>query len=306
MRRRPFATALVVQSALLREGLARVLGAAGFRIIASGPHLQDITTDSQQQPILLVIDAGDCAETTVAEIELFKEQHPSGRVAVLTDRYRLSDMMAAFRAGANLYFAKFVNSDAFIKALELVMLGETILPPQLLALIADQNAEKTNFSSAGDQNAPRDVGSSSKIEDVPPLSAKEKCILRCMIEGDSNKVIARKTDIAEATVKVHVKAILRKIRVHNRTQAAIWAMNNCASIWPADLSRPSVVSLPVPAPLAQNGYVAANGHGELLQPPATINDNSRATAVGLADMSGVIRKTVEGKSAKTHDRAASA
>jgi two-component system nitrate/nitrite response regulator NarL len=47
-----------------------------------------------------------------------------------------------------------------------------------------------------------------------------------LIEGNSNKSIARKIDIAEATVKVHVKAILRKIRVQNRTQAAIWGMNN--------------------------------------------------------------------------------
>ena len=39
-------------------------------------------------------------------------------------------------------------------------------------------------------------------------------------------MIARKIDIAEATVKVHIKAILRKIRVQNRTQAAVWAMNN--------------------------------------------------------------------------------
>ena len=61
---------------------------------------------------------------------------------------------------------------------------------------------------------------------APQLSTREKLILRCLIEGDSNKCIARKIDIAEATVKVHVKAILRKIRVQNRTQAAIWAMNN--------------------------------------------------------------------------------
>ena len=60
----------------------------------------------------------------------------------------------------------------------------------------------------------------------PQLSPREKAILSCLIEGDSNKCIARKIDIAEATVKVHVKAILRKIRVHNRTQAAIWGMNN--------------------------------------------------------------------------------
>ena len=60
----------------------------------------------------------------------------------------------------------------------------------------------------------------------PRLSPREKIILRCLIEGNSNKCIARKIEIAEATVKVHVKAILRKIRVQNRTQAAIWAMNN--------------------------------------------------------------------------------
>lgn len=61
---------------------------------------------------------------------------------------------------------------------------------------------------------------------APQLSPREQSILQCLIEGNSNKGIARKINIAEATVKVHVKAILRKIRVQNRTQAAIWGMNN--------------------------------------------------------------------------------
>jgi two-component system nitrate/nitrite response regulator NarL len=64
----------------------------------------------------------------------------------------------------------------------------------------------------------------------PKLSLRETCILRCLISGDSNKTIARNYSIAEATVKVHVKAILRKIRVRNRTQAAIWALNNPSSM----------------------------------------------------------------------------
>jgi DNA-binding CsgD family transcriptional regulator len=62
--------------------------------------------------------------------------------------------------------------------------------------------------------------------DAPRLSARQQSILHCLVEGDSNKAIARRMAMAEATVKVHVKAILRKIRVHNRTQAAIWAMHN--------------------------------------------------------------------------------
>jgi two-component system nitrate/nitrite response regulator NarL len=77
---------------------------------------------------------------------------------------------------------------------------------------------------------------------APPLSPREKSILRHLINGDSNKCIARKIDITEATVKVHVKAILRKIRVQNRTQAAIWGMNNGSLTRPANDSAPPLIS----------------------------------------------------------------
>ena len=71
-------------------------------------------------------------------------------------------------------------------------------------------------------------------------------ILRCIIEGDSNKCVARKIDIAEATVKVHVKAILRKIRVQNRTQAAIWGVNNGFQIQP-EIGRCPIKQIAAPA-----------------------------------------------------------
>ena len=58
------------------------------------------------------------------------------------------------------------------------------------------------------------------------LSEREEQILRDLVKGHPNKIIARKLDIAEATVKVHMKSVLRKIRVANRTQAAIWALEN--------------------------------------------------------------------------------
>jgi two-component system nitrate/nitrite response regulator NarL len=58
------------------------------------------------------------------------------------------------------------------------------------------------------------------------LSEREEQVLRDLVKGLPNKTIARKRDIAEATVKVHLKSILRKIRMANRTQAAIWALAN--------------------------------------------------------------------------------
>ena len=58
------------------------------------------------------------------------------------------------------------------------------------------------------------------------LSARELEILKFLVAGDSNKAIARTCNLAESTVKIHLKTILRKIRVRNRTQAAIWAIQN--------------------------------------------------------------------------------
>nr|WP_238940287.1 response regulator transcription factor [Pseudoroseomonas ludipueritiae] len=68
---------------------------------------------------------------------------------------------------------------------------------------------------------PRQVARESAL-----LSSREHQILQCLINGLTNKAIARDLDISEATVKVHVKALLRKTRLANRTQAAIWALNN--------------------------------------------------------------------------------
>jgi two-component system nitrate/nitrite response regulator NarL len=84
------------------------------------------------------------------------------------------------------------------------------------------------------------------------LSEREEQILRDLVKGLSNKIIARKLDIAEATVKVHMKSILRKIRVANRTQAAIWAL--------------------------ENGYAANNLHPELPRLEATLQPAPRTEA----------------------------
>jgi two-component system nitrate/nitrite response regulator NarL len=289
MRRRPFATVLVGQSALLREGLARILSAADFRIVASGARVQDVIQASQHQSLLLIIDVSDEPDAAIAEIELFKEQHPSGRVAVLADHYPLHDMVSAFAAGANLYFANSVSCDALIKALELIMLGETILPPQLLALIAGTSQEW----GATLPICPRVHGDASpgmRTDDTPRLSAREKSILRCMVGGDSNKLIARKIDITEATVKVHVKAILRKIRVHNRTQAAIWAMNNGVSLSP---------DLPCPPPIVDVSSAAAlvpdSATGQI-QSPSPETRGNRASVASVTDI------RIGRKNSKPHDR----
>lgn len=260
MRQRPFATILVGPSALLREGLTRILSAANFRIVASAPCVDEIalTAPPQHGSILLIIDAGDDLDAVVGQVERFKEQYPAGRIAVLADRNLLSNIVSAFRAGANAYFIKVAPCDAFIKSLELVMLGETILPAAVLSMVLDHEVEDEDEREAIARDARKTAGVLLGAEgnDTPRLSTRERCILKCLIEGDSNKVIARKIDIAEATVKVHVKAILRKVRVSNRTQAAIWAMNNGSFISAMDSESSASTKITAAPPLAA-GLVGA-------------------------------------------------
>src|SRR6202011_5848984 len=142
MRRRQsfaFATILVGKSILLREGLARILRSANFRILASVSCADDLLPSKLQldQPLFLVVHTGDDFDTAVEQIERFRDQHPGGRIAIVADHYRLNELVSAFRAGANGYFIDVMTCDVFVKSVELVVMGETIFPPAFLSFALD-------------------------------------------------------------------------------------------------------------------------------------------------------------------------
>jgi ActR/RegA family two-component response regulator len=110
---------LVGANVLLREGLARILTAAGFRIIASTPCADDhlLSTLPQEQPVLFIIDISDDFDAGLRRITCFKRGSPGGRVVVLADQHHLAKMVAAFRAGANAYLVKVTTCETFVKSL---------------------------------------------------------------------------------------------------------------------------------------------------------------------------------------------
>ena len=232
MRRQSFATVLIGKNILVREGIARNLRAEQFRILASVSSVDELPSTLQSlQLLFLIVQAGDDFDLAVEHIGLVRDHHPGGRIAIVADHYRPAELALAFRAGASGYFVNVNSCDAFIKSIELVAMGETVFPPAFLSFALDTKSDHGRKAALPDENeraifVTTDDTIAPQLS--PQLSPREKSILRCLIEGDSNKGIARKIDIAEATVKVHVKAILRKIRVQNRTQAAIWAMNHGA------------------------------------------------------------------------------
>jgi two-component system, NarL family, nitrate/nitrite response regulator NarL len=108
--------------------------------------------------------------------------------------------------------------EILIKSLELVMLGESVLPFEVLRSLMDAAPPKREQPLQDNRAEP-----TLPDPNTCKLSAREAQVLSYLREGTPNKVIARQFDVSEATIKVHVKAILRKIGVANRTQAAMWA-----------------------------------------------------------------------------------
>lgn len=212
-------TLLVEHSTLFREGLCKLLARTGFIVTAMVSSSDEVETDSSPDPELIIVGVSENDTGLEKNIRTLKTRFPEARLVVLADQYIPDQVHTAFRLSARGYLMKTITCSTLIKSLELVMLGESIFPSAILTRMVDEQGLDIEIDDEIVAEVPT-ISHSSRS-----LSAREMQILQCLVRGQSNKMIARSLDIVEATVKVHIKAILRKIHVQNRTQAAIWAVN---------------------------------------------------------------------------------
>ena len=204
---------LIDASQLFREGLRRIFADSTFVVAHESVSVEDaLPLIESLQPSLVLVDIPDSGDALSERIGQIRAAAPRARIVVLTDIVRANRLTEALSAGVDGYLAKNMSAEALHQSLRLVLLGEKVLPTDLARLLADR------------MMMPRSGGAAT-----PPLSGlsdREMQILGCLVSGDQNKQIAYELKISDGTVKVHLKAILKKIRVQNRTQAAIWAMNH--------------------------------------------------------------------------------
>ncbi|MFL5137591.1 MAG: LuxR C-terminal-related transcriptional regulator [Microvirga sp.] len=199
-------TILIESNRLFRQGLKHLLAGTCFEVGAEFNMIE------------LALEAGETAGTPElvisgqpvkdeADLRALREVFPTAKIVVLADDLSVDVLRAAMGGGADGFLIKSVSPEALIQSLQLVMLGEKVFPTNFASLLLDMTAP-------------------NPLNSVRGLSPREQEILQALVTGASNKMIANKLGITEATVKVHLKTLLRKIDVNNRTQAAIWAMNN--------------------------------------------------------------------------------
>jgi len=203
--------ALVGGSSIVREGLRRLLSSQHRKILYAGARLDELALSDAADPaclLLLIEDQG--MEWRGAAVAEARRLCPTARIAILANRFDFDTMLGAFRSGAEGYLINDLSCERLSGYLDLIALGEKIFPSQLAEKLLDQSAVCEETPTA-------------MSLDCANLSGREMEILRRLVTGSPNKIISRQLSISEATVKVHVKAVLRKLRVSNRTQAAIWA-----------------------------------------------------------------------------------
>lgn len=225
----PISLAIVDKSALFRTGLSSILADSRFRVFASCANTCELAKEiAFEKPAVVVVTLDKDADVILADAERLVAQ--GIRVLALSERFRADEAFAAIKAGINGYLLKNeINPDALLTSLELICLQGVVLPRDFGKLLKDSDRPEIMLRLKGSENVcdqDQSPPESTPADDLGRLSNRERMILTHLTQGASNKQIARDLNIAEATVKVYVKSLLRKIRVENRTQAAIWAIGN--------------------------------------------------------------------------------
>jgi two-component system nitrate/nitrite response regulator NarL len=224
-------TLIIEPRSLVREGLVSLMASHSYQVIGGVASTADIDSSLlvADVPRLVILGALPAEEATTAA-SCIRKLWPDTKIVLLFERASSTDYQNWQASEIDGCIPLSVSPDVLIGTLQQI-LDENLkilvheaasrsviaLPAARLPIAAVVTNEEAQIG-AFDATFP--------IRVRHGLSEREEQVLRDLVKGLPNKMIAHKRDIAEATVKVHLKSILRKIRMANRTQAAIWALEN--------------------------------------------------------------------------------
>ncbi len=203
-------TILVVDDhPLFRKGVIQLLQAAPeFNFVGEASSGgEGIKLAHALKPDMILLDLNMKDMNGVEALRAIKEAGLDSRVIMLTVSDNAEDLVAALQAGADGYLLKDMEPEDLMQHLGEAARGRIAITDRLTQLLA---------SSLRDKPRPRSVEEAG-------LTEQESKILEHIADGKSNKLIARELNIAEGTVKVHVKHLLKKLNLRSRVEAAVWA-----------------------------------------------------------------------------------
>jgi len=209
----PIRLLVVDDHTLFRRGLIALLSLHGEVVQVAG---EAANADEAQrratelQPDLILLDNHLPGVRGIEALPGLQQAAPKARVLMLTVSEDEDDLAAALKAGASGYVLKTIEGDALVDAIRRCVGGESVVSPELTSKLIGA------LRSASQPAA-------EPVNPLAALSPREREIVHLVANGLSNKEIARSLDITEATVKIHVQHLLRKLNLKSRVQAAVFA-----------------------------------------------------------------------------------
>ena len=208
---------LIDDHALVRKGIEGLLRSRGVEVIASvGSGEEGVRRALELAPDIVLLDVRMPGKNGIETLGSLRVHGVSAPVLMLTMSSEDADLRAALRAGAQGYLLKDMEPEELVPALEAALRGENVVAKELLGTLARIVRGDTGAGAGPPQP------SASFVE----LTRREMEILEQVAKGLSNKVIAKALNITDGTVKLHVKAILRKLGVDSRVKAAVLAVEH--------------------------------------------------------------------------------
>ena len=214
---RPIRVLIVDDHTVVRIGLRSLLGhAAGFRVVGeAGTVAEALALTERSTPDVVLMDIRMPNLDGIESTRRIKNQLPSTSVIVLTIYDNDAYVVDAIRAGASGYLLKDASKDLLIHTIHAVNSGGMLVKTSLL-----REAVLSLSDASSDQLKRKQVDTTA----LGGLTPREREVLRLLIRGRSNKEIGQALCIGEDTAKKHVQTIMMKMRVSDRTQAAVKAV----------------------------------------------------------------------------------
>jgi DNA-binding NarL/FixJ family response regulator len=199
---------------VVRQGLRSFLEAQGFAVVGeAGDGAEAVKVVAEQRPDVLLTDLVMAGVDGIEAIRRIREAGEPVGILVLTSFGGADQVIPAIRAGADGYLLKDAGPATLARAIEAVRRGEPMLAPEAAAVV---------MAKVAGHDAPAPPGPTDPA--VNRLTAREREVLVGLGRGLTNRQLADELYVSEKTVKTHVSNVLAKLRVHDRTQAALYAV----------------------------------------------------------------------------------
>jgi two-component system, NarL family, nitrate/nitrite response regulator NarL len=176
--------------------------------------VEGIKRAKQHAPDVILLDLNMPGLSGLETLQLLVQDLPDTAVVMLTVSEDADELTAAMRAGASGFLLKSIDAEALVAAIRKAAAGQPVITEHMTAKLVEQMRKPAPQPDA--PSVPRTSGDT--------LTARERDIVRELARGASNKEIARTLDLAESTVKIHVRNILRKLNLTSRVQVAVYAV----------------------------------------------------------------------------------